>query len=337
MSSVWCLPLAIVLVTGGCRESGDYQVIEGATMGTYYRITSQCPPAAGKPLADEVAAELDTVNLEMSTYLQSSELSEFNRAPVDSWIEVSSALVDVVATAQAIASDSDGAFDVTVGPLINLWGFGPAGRVLEAPSPDEIAAARKRVGWAYLESRSSPPALKKTRSIEVDLSAIAKGHGVDRVANLLDGLGCTDFLVDIGGEVRGRGVNEAGLVWRIGIEVPDPSRVGAVQRVLKLPDVAVATSGDYRNFMDLGGERFSHTMDPRTGQPVRHGLASVSVIHTSAMWADGLATALNVLGPEAGFELASRQGFAVLFLVRQAGGFEERYTPAMQNFLESQQ
>jgi len=334
---IWCLPLTIVLVIGGCRESGDYQAIEGATMGTYYRITSRCPPAATHSLADEVAAELDTVNLQMSTYLQSSELSEFNRAPVDTWIPVSSELVDVVAAAQAIASDSDGAFDITVGPLINLWGFGPPGRVLEAPSPEEIAAARKRVGWTYLELRSSPPALKKTRSIEVDLSAIAKGHGVDRIANLLEGLGCTDFLVDIGGEVRGRGINEAGLVWRIGIEVPDPARVGAVQRVLKLPDVAVATSGDYRNFMDLGGERFSHTMDPRTGQPVRHRLASVSVIHASAMWADGLATALNVLGPEAGFELASRRGFAVLFLVRQAGGLEERYTPVMQNFLESQQ
>jgi thiamine biosynthesis lipoprotein len=169
----------------------------------------------------------------------------------------------------------------------------------------------------------------------VDLSAIAKGHGVDRVAEVLDRADCTDYLVDIGGEVRSRGMSPRQTPWRVGIEVPDPQLIGSVQRVVNLPGMAVATSGDYRNYLDFDGERFSHSIDPRTGYPVQHLLASVSVVHESAMWADGWATALNVLGPEAGFELAATENLAAYFLIRRADGFEERYTPSMQNYLEA--
>ncbi|MCZ6854224.1 MAG: FAD:protein FMN transferase, partial [Gammaproteobacteria bacterium] len=224
---------------------------------------------------------------------------------------------------------SAGAFDVTVGPLVNLWGFGPN---VDGRSPPERAAiedARAKVGFARLLVKQAPPELSKTHEMYVDLSAIAKGHGVDRLAEVLNAAHCTDYLIDIGGEVSARGVNSTGESWRIGIEVPDPDRLGAIQRVLTLTDEAVATSGDYRIFFEDSGRRYSHTIDPRTGYPVTHNLASVTVLHESAMWADGYATALNVLGPVHGLELATERELAALFVVRTENGFEERYTPSM--------
>jgi len=328
-----CLAISVL---GGCDPTGDYQRFEGATMGTYYNLTVRCPGDVAQ-IFDEVRVELDEVNAQMSTYLPDSELSRFNNAPVGEWQPVSGELVDVVTAARTISELSGGAFDVTVGPLINLWGFGPNGEVAAAPDTDAINAAIERVGYQFLETRSPPAALRKQQPVYVDLSAIAKGRGVDRVARLLDQASCTDYLVDVGGEVVGRGVNPTGQAWRVGVEVPDPDLIGAVQKVLVLRDAAIATSGDYRNFLDLEGVRFSHTIDPRSGRPVAHLLASVSVIHESAMWADGLATALNVLGPEAGFQLAEEEGLAAFFLIRRAAGFEERYTQPMRIFLETQQ
>ena len=332
----------------GCEGSDQdsapaFELLEGATMGTYYRVSCRCPSAAASApenvtessLAAQITRELELVNEQMSTYLPDSELSRFNDGPVAEWQTVSPALLEVVVAAQQISRLSDGAFDITVGPLVNLWGFGPGGRIEAVPDPAELAAARSRVGSGYLEQDPMRPALRKTRPVYLDLSAIAKGHGVDRIAAVLDLQGCSDYLVDIGGEVIARGLNPRGQSWRIGIEVPDPDRMGGVQRILRLPDVAVATSGDYRNFLDLDGQRISHTVDPRSGRPVTHGLASVSVVHSSAMWADGLATALNVLGPEAGYQLALQQDWAAFFLTRRAAGFEERYTPAMQQYLET--
>src|SRR5690606_31202862 len=167
----------------------------------------------------------------------------------------------------------------------------------------------------------------------VDLSAIAKGHGVDRVVQRLAAEGCDAMLVDVGGEVRGTGPSPAERPWRIGIEVPDPERQGGIQRVINLQEGAVATSGDYRNFVERDGIRYSHTIDPRTGYPVQHGLASVTVLHASAMWADGYATLLNVLGPEEGYAFAREHGLAALFVIRTDGGFEERYTPEFEALL----
>lgn len=329
--------LAITLLLAGCSGSDGYLRIEGGTMGTYYRVTARCPAADEGELMRAVAIELEAVNDEMSTYLPESELSRFNRGAPGVWVPVSETLVDVVEAARTISELSGGAFDVTVGPLVEIWGFGPAGPIDAVPGEETVSAARARVGYRYLQTRRSPPALRKTRDVSVDLSAIAKGHGVDRIALLLAGDGCTDFLVDIGGEVAGRGVNVAGRAWRVGIEVPDPKTMGSVQRVIGLTDVGVATSGDYRNFVDLGGVRYSHTIDARSGRPVAHRLASVSVMHSSVMWADGLATALNVLGPDDGFELAEREGLAALFVIRRAEGFEERYTAAMLDHLDAGQ
>lgn len=326
--------LLAVYLTSGCTAEPDYARLEGATMGTYFRVSARCPEPEGASLSVQIEAELARVNGQMSTYQSDSELSQFNQSPALSWIPVAQELALVVETAQAISALSGGAFDVTVAPLVNLWGFGPDGRIEVTPDDRAVADALAQVGYKELQVQSRPPELRKTRPLYVDLSAIAKGHGVDRLAQLLTLGGCTDYLVDIGGEVRAAGVNPSGRAWRVGVEVPDPEVIGSVARVVTLQNGALATSGDYRNFLDLTEGRVSHTVDPRTGRPVSHALASVTVAHSSAMWADGLATALNVLGPEAGFALAEQEGLPALFLIRRASGFEERYTPAMLKYLD---
>ncbi|MCZ6711753.1 MAG: FAD:protein FMN transferase [Gammaproteobacteria bacterium] len=300
-------------------------------MGTQYRVTADCPVDVG----GDIARELAWVNQEMSTYDESSTLSRFNRSMPGGWFAVSADLVAVVAAGTQLSAVSAGAFDITVGPLVNLWGFGPGGVSAVQPTPEQVNAALARVGHGHLEYRVQPPALLKHEDVYVDLSAIAKGYGVDRLAELLNESACGDFIVEIGGEVRTRGTNERGALWRVGVEVPDPESFGAVQRVLHLEEYSVATSGDYRNFFARDGARFSHTIDPRTGRPVDHQLASVTVAHDSAMWADGYATLLNVLGPQAGLAFAQETGLAVLFIVRTEHGFEERYTEPMQPFLGS--
>ncbi|MCZ6852361.1 MAG: FAD:protein FMN transferase [Gammaproteobacteria bacterium] len=317
----------VVVVTGvtGCEAPPEYDHYDGATMGTQYRITANCPTDTSAA----VISELRIVNSEMSTYIEDSSISEFNRAPVGTWFAVSPALVKVIQAAAKLSEASEGAFDVTVGPLVNLWGFGPNVERWSPPDHEAVEDTRAKVGYTRLLARLEPPGLIKTHELFVDLSAIAKGHGVDRVATVLNDAHCSDYLIDIGGEVRARGTNAAGEDWRIGIEVPDSNRLGSIQRVLSLSDEAVATSGDYRNFFENRGQRYSHTIDPRTGYPVTHDLASVSVLAQSAMWADGYATLLNVLGPAHGLELATDHDLAALFVVRTENGFEERYTPAM--------
>lgn len=319
----------LVSVLAGC--GGDvYQRHAGGAMGTSYRVTARCPVEIGH----EVTAVLDAINADMSTYLPDSALSVFNRGPVGEWLPVGPDLIEVVEAARNLSALSQGAFDVTVGPLVNLWGFGPEGVPARRPEPAEVESVRARVGYRYVESRREPPALRKWADVYVDLSAIAKGFAVDRIAQRLSELQCSDYLVDVGGEVRAQGLNAQGAAWRIGVEVPDPDRFGAIQRVLRISGSGLATSGDYRNFLELDGTRFAHTIDPRTGFPVDHTLASVTVVHESAMLADGYATLLNVLGPVQGFALAERLGLPVLFLIRTPNGFEERYTQGLDQFLE---
>ncbi|MEQ8483546.1 MAG: FAD:protein FMN transferase [Pseudomonadales bacterium] len=317
------LSLAAALWIAGCGGGAEYARYAGSTMGTYYQVTARCP----EDVSAQIEAELAAVNDEMSTYLEDSVLSRFNRAAAEQWHPVPEPMAQVVAAARAISEASGGAFDVTVGPLVNLWGFGPDPK-RGVPAAADIDAARAQVGHDRLEVSLTPPQLRKRGPLYVDLSAIAKGHGVDRVTERLRRAGCDALLVDVGGEVRGHGPSPSGRSWRIGVEVPDSERQGGIQRVVALRDGALATSGDYRNFFDADGARYSHTIDPRTGHPVSHGLASVTVLHDSAMWADGYATALTVLGPEAGMAFAERHELAVLMVVRGASGFEERYTPA---------
>ncbi len=280
-----------------------------------------------------VVHELQQVDAQLSTWRPDSEVARFNASAAGEWFPVSAPVAAVTVEALALSRRSGGAFDLTVAPLVQLWGFGPQAPVGESvPGVEAIAVAMQRVGWQQLEARLDPPALRKRfDGLSLDFSAIGKGHGVDRVAMRLDGLGCHSYLVDIGGEVRTRGGNSTGQPWRIGVEQPDG---GPPQWVLRLSGQSAATSGDYRNFRLLDGRRLSHTIDPRAGEPVSHALASVTVVAASAAEADGLATAIQVLGPDAGWRFVHREGVAALLLVRSESGFERRYTESMSQFLQ---
>jgi thiamine biosynthesis lipoprotein len=227
---------------------------------------------------------------------------------------------------------SGGALDVTVGPLVDLWSFGPAARPEGvAPSDQEIAAAMAAVDYNQLEVGHDPPALRKPSSAcRIDLSSLAKGFAVDQVAEALKTLGIDSYMVEVGGEIRTAGLNPAGKPWQIAVEIPTTEGRG-IQRIVALDDRTMATSGDYRNYFEQDGVRFCHIIDPRTGRPVCHRLASVSVLADSCMEADALATALFVLGPDEGLQLAADQNLAALFVVHTADGFVEYPTRTFPN------
>ena len=313
---------ALVLLLAGCGpESAKVLALNGATMGTTYSVQVLPPHADLDPdaLQRRIDVLLAKVNALMSTYAPDSELSRFNATQSTDWFAVSPELVKVVDVARQVSDASGGAFDITVGPLVNLWGFGPESRPDALPAQTDIDAARARVGYHKLHTRAEPPALRKDQpDLYVDLSAIAKGYGVDRVATLLESEGLTDYLVEIGGELRGRGVNGRGEPWRIAVERPEAGR-RSVFRIVPLHDLGMATSGDYRNFFEVNGKRYSHSIDPSTGWPVQHPLASVTVLADDCMWADAWATALLVLGTEKGHALAESRGLAALFISRIGG------------------
>jgi thiamine biosynthesis lipoprotein len=325
------LALAAALLLAACSNGGP-QLLEltGTTMGTRYSVKIVEPPAElhGETLATAVTAELDGLVNRMSTYEPESELTRFNRSRETDWVSASRELVEVIAEARRVSELTGGAFDITVGPLVDLWGFGPVMTDDRIPSDAEIDALRAHLGYAGLEVREKPPALRKRDpDIHVDLSAIAKGYAVDRVASLLEAHGIANYLVEIGGELRGRGRNPAGERWRVGIENP-LSGERSVHAIIGIDAIGVATSGDYRNYFERNGQRYSHTIDPRTGRPVAHTLASVTVISPLTMRADALATALLVLGPDDGYALADREGLAALFVLRTADGLVDRQTAA---------
>lgn len=318
-----CYVLAFATVVAGC--GGGYQAVDGQTMGTTYRILARCPDHLD---ADRIDAVLASVNASMSNWDKNSEISRFNASPVGRWSTLSPPLAEVIRTALTLSEISDGAFDVSVGVLVNVWGFGPA-PARQWPDDVELEAARARTGFRHLELAGNR--LRRTLDVSIDLSALAKGYGVDAVAAVVEEQGCADYLVEIGGEIRVRGKNRRGHPWLLGIEMPDGS--GSAQRLVELKEGAVATSGDYRNFFERDGTRYSHTIDPRLGTPVTHALASVTVVHASAMWADGYATAIAVLGLEAGLELAESEDLAAYFLVRRDDGLESRATGSMASLL----
>ena len=332
------------LTVGGCGLDADPQIeIQGPTMGTYYAVKVARPPAGldAKGLQTGIEAVLKEVVAEISTYDPQSELSRLNANPETDWLPVSNNLLAILSEGQAISGLSGGSFDITVGPLVNLWGFGPQERSATVPSPELIAAARERVGYDKLELRPEPPAIRRQRGdLSIDLSALGEGEGADRMAAWLESRGVTDYMAAVAGTMRVRGKNARGLPWGIAIEVPDPEQ-RAVQRILPVTDSAVSTSGDYRNFFKSGGKRYSHHIDPRTGVPVEQRLASVTVVlpggADSARRADGLATALMVMGEERGPALAESQGIAAYFILREAQGFRELTTPAFDRITENDQ
>ena len=291
--------------------------IEGLSMGTSYSVTVPgAEPGDEPPISAAVRDELELVDGLMSTYRSDSELSRFNRHRSLEPFALSPETFEVLAATRRASQLTGGAFDATVGPLVDAWGFGPAGATAR-PSDEVVDRLLGHCGWAKLRLDPAARTAKKADPrLQCDLSAIAKGYAVDRISAALGKLGFRDHLVEIGGELVARGRNSEGQAWRVGIERPDASG-RLVQRILRIRDVAVATSGDYRNFQGSGGERYSHVLDPRTGRPVSSRVASATVLDASATRADALATALMVLGEDAGAALAEREDLAVLMIVRE--------------------
>lgn len=323
--------LLAFLTLFACSAKAPVEVVlAGNTMGTQYSVKLPNAELDTALLKQDIEGSLELVEQMMSTYRPSSEISRFNEQQSTDWQTVSQAFCESVAKAQQLSSMTDGAFDITVAPLVNLWGFGPGDMIDEPPPDDEITALLQLVGYKHLHVDCSLPALRKDlASLMLDMSAFGKGLAVDEVADLLDDKGFEHYLVEVGGELRLRGHNASGEPWAIGIELPLTEQ-RRPHTILRLTDTALATSGDYRNFFEADGQRYSHTIDTRTGRPVTHSLASVTVIDSKAWRADALATALLVMGPDKGMELATREQLAVLFLTRDESGIDERATPAFE-------
>lgn len=321
---------ASVAAFAGCGSSSRRNALTrfaGPTMGTAYRVSvaAELTENETEALRAGVEATLDRVDMLMSTYRPESELSRFNVSEAGQQVDLSADTAVVIAEAMRAGSVSAGGFDLSVGPLVDLWGFGPADGH-GVPSDEAIADASAQTGPDALRFDPERGVLGKTRNgLRIDLSGVAKGHAVDLVAAHLDAAGLDSYLIDVGGELKARGRKSDGSRWKIGIERPVVGQ-RQVQRVITLEDGSIATSGDYRNFFERDGRRYSHTIDPRTGYPVQHKLASVSVLSRRAMSADALSTAMMVLGPDEGLALAQRLDLPALFLLHGDEGIVERAT-----------
>ena len=334
----WLALIGLAFFISSCSEPAPKDklvMVQGKTMGTYYQVTmvlneQQQHDAAYKLSAIQVEIDsiLELVNDQMSTYRPDSELSQFNQAKET--LTVSPATAYVVKSSLALFNQSQGAFDVTVGPLVNLWGFGPDKRPTKVPSDELIAERKKLVGSQHLGVRGNT-LYKENPGLYVDLSSIAKGYGVDVVGEYLQSIGINNYLVDIGGELIAHGTKPADQQWTLAIERPVEGH--NVQRLIQIGDNAIATSGDYRNYYEFDGIRYSHTIDPKTGKPINHKLVSVTIIHPSSMMADGLATVVTVLGPEAGLAFAKDNNLAAFLLVKQGDTFIEHFTTEFKPFL----
>ena len=298
-------------------------------MGTTYHVTLVSSPGrSGDGLQEAIDRRLDEVNRQLSTWLEDSEISRFNRfGKIGEAFPVSDDFLRVMTAAAEVHALSDGAWDGTVSPLVALWGFGPEGPALSEPSPERIAAALAGVGFEKIDIRPQGVLVKHDPAVTLDLSSIAKGYGVDAVGEVLRERGLDDFLVEIGGEVLASGSRRDGGPWRVGINRPDPAAgPREIYAVVPLSDQALATSGDYRSYVMKDGRRRSHVIDPRTGQPVTNGVVSASVLAPTCTMADGLATAVMVMGPAAGLALVERlAGVEALMVVARPGGFLEEH------------
>lgn len=286
-------------------------------MGTTYRVLVRSESAGfdAAKLHKMIDQELIYINKLMSTYDVNSEISRFNRSAQITPFKLSSETTEVLAFSLQLARQTQGAFDPTVSPLVNLWGFGPVRSDAKIPPADAISRVRAEIGFDALALDATDNTLRSQLPRQLDLSAVAKGYAVDRLAAILIEAGLSHFLVEVGGELVAKGTKFEDVPWRVAIESPDPVNRG-IFKALSLRDKAVATSGDYRNFFESNGQRYSHTLDPRTGSPVDHTTVSVTVLADTAMVADGWATALNVLGLDEGLKLANERGLAALFISR---------------------
>jgi thiamine biosynthesis lipoprotein len=327
----------VVAALAGCSFKPEQQIweISGPIFGTRYHISVvvEDDQARLQQLASGIEQALEGVDAAMSTWREDSELSRFNALPDQSeWTELSAPLHTVLLEAEAVSALTGGAFDITIGPVVNLWGFGPDARPDTVPDDATLARVLRGTGHDKIQLRDQPPGIRTSEQQYLDLSAIAKGFGVDEVARYLTAEGISGYLVEIGGEVSVAGRKPDGSVWRLAIETPGED-AEQVNRVVTLNNRALATSGDYRNYYEFNGQRYSHTLDPQTGKPITHNLASVTVIAENCMRADALATGFTVMGFEEAMALAVRENIPAYFIVRGEAGFETHHTPAFSSFI----
>lgn len=330
----WLVALASILILAGCEQPKEQVHLSGPTMGTSYNIkyinSDEFPTS--KEIQTEVDRLLEEVNDQMSTYRKDSELSRFNQYEGSDAFTVSKQTALVVKEAIRLNGLTQGALDVTVGPLVNLWGFGPEARPEVIPTDEELAQRQAKVGIQHL-SATETTLTKDIPNLYVDLSTIAKGWGVDVVADYIESLGIHNFMVEIGGEIRLKGLNRENVGWRIAIEKPSVEE-RTIQEIIEPGDMAIATSGDYRNYYERDGVRYSHIINPETGKPLNHKVVSVTVLAPSSMTADGLSTGLMVLGEKTGMEIANQHNIPVFMVVKTDEGFKEMASEAFKPYLK---
>ncbi|MBI2423803.1 MAG: FAD:protein FMN transferase [Candidatus Hydrogenedentes bacterium] len=328
------LAALLFFALAGCEPATPPEVLfQGPTMGAEYHVkaVARLSKEENAALHDAILAVLDRINTLMSNYQPETELSRFNRALANTPFPVSPETATVFACALQVSRESQGAFDITVGPLVNAWGFGPE-MTAEPPAEAALEELLQRVGYEKLHLEGNQ--LTKDRDdVSCDLSALAPGFAADEMARLLESKGLNRYMIEVGGEVRALGLNKNDTPWRIGIEKPLPE-IREIGRVVALDGNSLATSGDYRHFITVDGVRRSHTIDPSTGRPIEHQIASVTVIHKECMWADAYATALNVMGPERAKAFAETHQLAVFLILHDGkNGFEEWASPRFEPFI----
>jgi thiamine biosynthesis lipoprotein len=313
------LPLLMLLSLTGCNSSEHPIRLHGKTMGTTWSLTLSNPPtiAHSRQLQTQIEELLENINSLMSTWRADSEISRFNTATSTEWIDVSPQTYSLLQKAMQIHQQSGGAFDPTVSPLVELWGFGRTLPSQAIPDDSQIQPKLQHIGLEKLQLEDSAKRMRKSiPQLQLDLSAIAKGYAVDEVAQLVTASGIQDYLVEIGGEMRISGINPEAEPWRVAIEYPHLDKLRSAVAILNVTDAAIATSGDYRNFVEIDAKHYSHLIDPFTGRPVTHDTASVTVISSDCLSADAWATAFSVIGSRRGLDLANSLKIAVMFIDR---------------------
>ncbi len=318
---------------GACAGEPPLLALQGQAMGTSWHLKAIAPAGRSEELNGLVKQRLARLTAQMSAWEPESDLSRFNRAPADTWYTLPEELFSVVAHARELAQDTDGAFDPTIAPLVALWGFGSDGAARTVPPPtEEIAQAKARIGWRRMQLRPATRELFQPGGLSIDINALGPGFAVDEIWRALRQAGVKDFLIELGGEMRTSGWRPGGEPWRVAVERPDQHEDDVqFDTVVALRDAAIGSSGDYRIGFTHQGRRYSHTLDPRRGEPVQHTAAAVSVVADVAMRADALAAALMVLGPDEGLRYAQQRGIAAVFTLRdENGGYRRLASPAFE-------
>lgn len=324
-----CAPLFLISACGSDNTLQSYH-FSGPTMGTQYNITivleeGQLLPLEANELQQKIDLWLQQFNQIMSTYIPDSELMQLNDAPIETQVSLSKPLFEVLEISGRIHHASGGSFDATVGPLVNLWGFGPQASIETRPAQHLIDEQLAKIGQHKLVLQPEGPSATKKDQLFIDLSAVAKGYGADVIAARFEEIGVVNYLIEVGGEIRVNGRSALQRPWRLGVEQPSLLHSGDSRQTINVSRGGVATSGDYRNYFEQDGVRYSHTINPRTGAPVTHALASVTVIADTAAEADAWATALSVIGPADALVVANNNNLAVYLIVKSGDGFTESH------------